>query len=378
MKGFNIGSLISLGDMELAIDYLNNKELFEEELKGKKKDTIENNEEQENVGGSEDDLTLIADDSELRLVIDEKEESKEQEVINLDKFEDKGNIEEDSEEEDYEYDISDLEAEEYEMDLSDIEEYVDEEAEYEVQFDGDKGDDKHEEDLRDEEEFEYEELEEIDEYDIKADELGIEDEDYEESVKNYDESIEDYEYSIEADKADTESEKYEIDMEELGISDGYEINMDELGISEEYEPGDDKDNAVMQNEYRDLSKIDKKTISYNISQKEHDNLDELINKACVGVNSNAVKKEEKGSEHKVINIENRIKQKEKVNEIEIYSKMEIKELYKEVRKYMEDRGVRKGVIDLAELENKFGKNNIRKLILKSYLILVGKGVTVGK
>ena len=52
-------------------------------------------------------------------------------------------------------------------------------------------------------------------------------------------------------------------------------------------------------------------------------------------------------------------------------------LYK-VKKYMLSRGVAKGTISRKELDEKFGSQNIRRLMLKSYLISIGKGVTTGR
>lgn len=61
-----------------------------------------------------------------------------------------------------------------------------------------------------------------------------------------------------------------------------------------------------------------------------------------------------------------------------YASMDIDALYKEVRRFMQEHGVQRNVVDKKVLEEKFGAQNIRKLIIKSYLILIGKGVTVGR
>ena len=67
-----------------------------------------------------------------------------------------------------------------------------------------------------------------------------------------------------------------------------------------------------------------------------------------------------------------------VDSSEIYNSLDIDALYSEVRKFLKSKNIDKKVIDIAILESKFGKDNIRKLLLKSYLISIGKGVTVGK
>lgn len=61
-----------------------------------------------------------------------------------------------------------------------------------------------------------------------------------------------------------------------------------------------------------------------------------------------------------------------------YTAMSIDKLYETVKKFMLDTGVKKSTIELSELDKKFGANNIRKLIQKSYLIKIGKGVTIGR
>jgi hypothetical protein len=45
---------------------------------------------------------------------------------------------------------------------------------------------------------------------------------------------------------------------------------------------------------------------------------------------------------------------------------------------MQQLGVDRKTIDLSALNNKFGDANIKKLIKKSYLITMGKGVTAGR
>lgn len=61
-----------------------------------------------------------------------------------------------------------------------------------------------------------------------------------------------------------------------------------------------------------------------------------------------------------------------------YDNLDIDALYGEVRKFLKLHNVEKKIIDIKILENEFGKANIKKLILKSYLISIGKGVTVGR
>ena len=41
------------------------------------------------------------------------------------------------------------------------------------------------------------------------------------------------------------------------------------------------------------------------------------------------------------------------------------------------KGVKKQVIDIQVLNSTFGENNIKRLLRGSYLVKVGKGVTIG-
>ena len=60
-----------------------------------------------------------------------------------------------------------------------------------------------------------------------------------------------------------------------------------------------------------------------------------------------------------------------------YNALDINTLFKEVKAYAISLGISKQIIDRKTLDAKFGKPNINKLILKSYLISIGKGVTFG-
>lgn len=65
------------------------------------------------------------------------------------------------------------------------------------------------------------------------------------------------------------------------------------------------------------------------------------------------------------------------SEYDKYTVMNINALYKTVHQYMIEKGVRQKPIDIKDLNDKFGPLNIKKLIVKQYLIKTKKGVTVG-
>ena len=69
---------------------------------------------------------------------------------------------------------------------------------------------------------------------------------------------------------------------------------------------------------------------------------------------------------------------ENVSDMYKYSVLDTDALYREIRIFAEKRGLTNKVIDKKLLNDTFGKSNIDKLIIKSYLIQIGtKGVTFG-
>lgn len=86
------------------------------------------------------------------------------------------------------------------------------------------------------------------------------------------------------------------------------------------------------------------------------------------------KKEEEERRRKQLELVRR-KESEKY---ERYDSLDIDALYKEVRVFLKVHNIEKSIIDTKLLENEFGKNNVKKLLLKAYLIQLGKGVTVGR
>ena len=70
--------------------------------------------------------------------------------------------------------------------------------------------------------------------------------------------------------------------------------------------------------------------------------------------------------------------KTREEKIAIYSNMTVEKLFSHVQKFMKAAGVDKHMISITELNSRFGEANIRKLIKKSYIIQLGKEVTIGR
>lgn len=61
-----------------------------------------------------------------------------------------------------------------------------------------------------------------------------------------------------------------------------------------------------------------------------------------------------------------------------YTYMAVDSLFNVVKKFMVEHGVNNKLIDVSLLNNKFGSENVKRLIKKSYIISIGKGVTIGR
>ena len=61
-----------------------------------------------------------------------------------------------------------------------------------------------------------------------------------------------------------------------------------------------------------------------------------------------------------------------------YAEMEIDALYIEVKRFLQQNGVEKGMVASSKVVAEFGDDNVRRLKKKSYIITIGKGVTIGR
>ena len=84
------------------------------------------------------------------------------------------------------------------------------------------------------------------------------------------------------------------------------------------------------------------------------------------------------AEEASIKAEEAVKSYQNTSPTSKYDMMDVEALYGEVRKFLKLHNIDRKIIDIKILENEFGRANIKKLIVKSYLISIGKGVTVGR
>ena len=72
------------------------------------------------------------------------------------------------------------------------------------------------------------------------------------------------------------------------------------------------------------------------------------------------------------------KTQQKVDDTEDYSSYTIEQLFEIVKPFLIEQGVEKKLVDLSILTKKFGKDNVKNLINKGYIVPIGtKGITLG-
>lgn len=298
--GFNVGVTVSLGDMELALDYLNNKDLFEDNI---------------NTENRFNSLTDNHVDLASTTEISGEDED--------DYFEGSCEDEDDSEE----LDESNFE-EDDDSYFADSEELDDSEESCESTEDD-------EDDYFDEDDTELEAAE----AEILVDSTP------KSTIKSNT-------------KTDTELEeiKHKLDTLNRQKEAARQLEIKRLQLE-------------AQKAERELAELEKRNkLALQTQMKRSTN--ELKN-------TTSMQKEKQP----ISNIKNEAPVQKQIHTItkeQMYSNMEIDALYNEVKKYLSSRGVKKVAISKEELEKEFGKSNISKLIIKSYLILIGKGVTIGK
>ena len=72
------------------------------------------------------------------------------------------------------------------------------------------------------------------------------------------------------------------------------------------------------------------------------------------------------------------KTQQKVDDTEDYSSYTIEQLFEIVKPFLIEQGVEKKLVDISILTKKFGKDNVKNLINKGYIVPIGtKGITLG-
>ncbi len=336
MRGFNVGVTVSLGDMELALDYVNNPELFMPDIENivKSKQTQKEYNQEEIQESTASTAVLMSDNATLEYVNEEDEDD-------TDNLDDSICIEGDN---DYFEEDIDINEEEIELDLEDEEEIeIELEDEEEIEID-----------LEDEEEIEL---------DLEEEQINVKEE------KNT--------------KTDSLHENTKIidtrDKVEEGQRNNREAELEkQLRLAlEKLNNLENKVNNTVDNvksgQIQKPSNIHQSKTNTNQHNEQHSINNKGISKTT-NIIKQPLKNKSRDSQQNATTISNDINN----NRLMGYNGMDIDTLYKAVKSYMDRKGVNKSIIDKSVLEAEFGTQNIRKLIVKSYLIVMGKGVTAGR
>ena len=413
MNGFNVGVLVSLGDMELALDYLNDEKVFEPEITEYQKDRRQTAEKQKisDIGHGTFELNTQSHSSSIRnsSVEDESElhargvEVEDDTVVHppedeLNEWDETYSDEYTSSEEADEFDdYSD------EFDDEDCIELSEDEEEYgDEQEDSDEFEDNSIELSEDEEEYSNKQ----EEYSDEQEEYGDEQEEYNDEQDNLElerqileaqrklkEAKERKDRALAAKKA--LKEKLERTLMEINKleneSEALETeNKHASELLSEVESDNKKKslagNGVIHQEPVKKSQTDTKQIRNeavrrgNTRSKQIEGSKKLRNEAPRLNGTQSVKNTEtaKPAVQKAHKPNTQPKVNVKVNKEEQYNSLDIDTLYTKVVEFMMIHGVSKSAIDKSVLDTEFGVLNINKLIMKSYLISMGKKVTIGK
>ena len=408
MNGFNVGVLVSLGDMELALDYLNDEKVFEPEITEYQKDRRQTAEKQKisDIGHGTFELNTQSHSSSIRnsSVEDESElhargvEVEDDTVVHppedeLNEWDETYSDEYTSSEEADEFESYSDESDEF--DDEDCIELSEDEEEYgDEQEDSDEFEDNSIELSEDEEEYsdEQDNSDEQEEYSDEQDNLELERQILE-AQRKLKEAKERKDRALAAKKA--LKEKLERTLMEINKleneSEALETeNKHASELLSEVESDNKKKslagNGAIHQESVKKSQTDTKQIRNeavrrgNTRSKQIEGSKKLRNEAPRLSGTQSVRNIETAKPvlKKAHKPNTQPKANAKVNKEEQYNSLDIDTLYTKVVEFMMAHEVSKSAIDRNILDTEFGVLNINKLIMKSYLISMGKKVTIGK
>lgn len=313
MLDFNIGQLISLGDLELALDYINNREIIGDDIKKKlgKKEVVKQEETVQESVKAEDKLEVAMQTT-----------AAVEEVTVEDELEVEGDIEEDD---------------------------------FEVEGD-----------IEDEDDIEVGGDIEEDDFDVEGD------------IEIEDDTEDEYEMNIEEEEP-VKREEYKANVVKPAAQQfsGNVQQQTDVKIQSK------ADNVVSIEAHRHTKLVSdavRPTNAYNQLAKTSDKKLESHRKVVIPVNRSGGVRAHQQVESRYRQVENntqRLEPNYNQSKIDLYSSMDEKALYREVRKFLEERNVRKAPVERSVVEKEFGKENIDKLIKRGYLVCIGRGITIG-
>lgn len=368
----------------------------------------------------DDDLTLLAASS-LSYDPDDFDETDDDEDDNQSTDSDASDEDDINIEDEDDFDINIEDEDEFDIDDSDDEDNEDAETDdsEEVNLDNIDEDNEDEDnfDIDDDDNFNIEDDEDEFEIDVDdEDEFEIEDEEDEEDEEDSsdndidinieDEDIADDEEDI-ADEADEPTESIakdneaKVKVQESNVQDTVRESAAQTiknkQIKQQSNAGSsyDVEKQKLLKELAYYKKIAQETLNNKTSEKsEIEKMQKklaLIEKKMLSMSSADTNKSTSKLKNDSLNSNNKkvakavtsqnSKEKQSIKPVDPYSRyndMAIDSLFNVVKRFMIENGVNSKLIDISLLNNKFGSANIKRLMSKSYIISIGKGVTIGR
>ena len=218
-----------------------------------------------------------------------------------------------------------------------------------------------------------ERFEDEDDLEIDEDDFELEDDDFE---------LEDDDFELEDDDFELEEDDFELEEDELELEeDDFELEEDDEFIGAEGTDAtfiDGTDNTEMASLKLTEAVVDivKDPIQKVMGEDKSNRHNEKSNgKLDVKRTVDETKYRKDKKESSEVKTE-KVKEQPVKNDIN-YDSLNIEHLYKIVKQFMVRKGVDKQLISYKELNKEFGSYNINRLIKGSYIIKMGKGVTIG-
>ena len=383
---------ISLGDMENALELDDIDEVLEEQegIVSEQPSLIEeqidenaykNNEEESD--DFEDDSDDDEDESDDDKDFDEDwEDDSDDDEDESDNWEDDGDFEDESDE-DWGDDSDDSDEEDLYEDSDDWGDYEDSDDE----SDEDWGDDSDfDADLEDDEDSEddwgdYEDSEEEDE-DIDDEDWGDIDDDLEDGVLNTEDKLNNKENISSSALIQAEiHRKPDIEDPEDKKNSSLSVNNVSKQINSATEKSIKHYNKITKEENirtvikdRD-SDTQEKSIHSTDPINKHRTENVINGKTKNNTNKKLVRTENKQA---IVKDTNSKRKTNKISKEQYYSSLDIDTLYEKLKVFLDKRGIKHSVIDRSIADAEFGVNNINRLIMKNYIVILKGKITISK
>ena len=326
----------------------------------------------------EDDFDIDIEDDEDEFDIDDSEdednedaETDDSDEVNLD------NIDEDNEDDDN-FDIDDDDNFNIEDDDDEFEIDVDDEDEFEIEDNEDEEDDKDDEDSSDDDiDINIEDEDIADDEEDIADEA---DEPTESITKDNEAKVQVQESNVQNTVRESAAQpiKNKQIKQQSNADSSYDVEKQKLlkelayykKIAQETLNNKTSEKSEIEKMQKKLALIEKKMLSMSSAD---------TNKSTSKLKNDSLNSNNKKVAKAVAPQNNKEKQPSKpVDPYSRYNDMAIDSLFNVVKRFMIENGVNSKLIDISLLNNKFGSANIKRLMSKSYIISIGKGVTIGR